>query len=391
MKFFLQSALLLIILPASSYAQSNYQQGYVVTLKDDTLQGYIDNKDWDSNPTAINFKTAITDRNPQKFTVKNISFFSVGGLSFEKYTGPISTDITNINKLSEGRDTSFRIDTVFLQILQKGKNVAFYSYSDDIRTRFYIGEKPDYIPVELVYRIYYDNNGASGSRTVNENTYLKQLFAMANKYRVLDDDLERVIQKANYLKDDLMSIVSRINDISKSEYEKSYVDHMQTDIYITAGLNIFTASPKPWASSYGLPSSTSVLPAFSIGINLIPKPNSDKVEFRAELLFTQSRYASVNLTEISIVPQGIYNFCHAKDLKIYIGFGFLITHNTHSGQYSVKSANGLSNSFMFKTGVKFHKRWEIFANTLTFPSGEFVNDSSLKAFDEQVGVMYHFN
>jgi hypothetical protein len=389
MKHFYKALLTLIILPALSYAQSNYQQGYVVTLKGDTLKGHIDNKDWDSNPTAINFKTVITDKNPQKFTVNNISFFSVGGLSFEKYTGPISTDIININNLSEGRDTSFRIDTVFLQILQKGKNVAIYSYSDDVRIRFYIGEKPDYKPVELVYRLYYDNNGASDRLTVNENTYLKQLFAMANKYGVLDDDLESVLQKANYSKDDLMGIVSKINNISKSEYEKNYTDHIKTDIFVTAGLNIFSASPKSWASSYGLPSSTSVLPAFSVGINLIPRPNSDKVEFRAELLFTQSNYNSVDLTEISFVPQGIYNFYHAKDLKIYVGFGFLITHNTYSDQYSV--FNGLSNSFMFKAGVKFGKRWEIFSNTRTFPSGQFVHDSSLNALSEQFGIMCHFN
>lgn len=391
MKHFYRVLLALFILPALSYAQSNYQQGNVVTLKGDTLHGYIDNKDWDSNPTAINFKSAITDKNPQKFTVNNISFFSVGGLSFKKYAGPISTDIININKLSEGRDTSFRIDTVFLQILQKGKNVAIYSYSDDVRTRFYIGEKPDYNPAELVYRIYYDNNGTSDRRTVYENTYLKQLYSIANKYGVLDDDLESFIQKASYSKDDLMSIVSRINNISKSEYEKSYVDHMQTDLYITAGLNIFSASPKSWASSYGLPSSTSVLPALSVGINLIPKPNSDKVEFRAELLFTQSSYDSVNQAEISMVPQGIYNFYHAKDLKIYVGFGFLFTYNIYSGQNSAQIFNGLSNSFMFKAGAKFHKRWEIFSNTRTFPSGQFVNDSSLKALSEQIGVMYHFN
>lgn len=387
MKHFYKALLTLIILPALSYAQSNYQQGYVVNLKGDTLHGFIDNKDWDSNPIAINFKTAIEDKNPQKFTVNDISFFNVGRLSFEKYAGPISTDIININKLSEGRDTSFRIDTVFLQILQKGKNVAIYSYSDDIRTRFYIGEKPDYKPVELVYRLYYDNNGDSDRKTINENTYLKQLFAMANKYGVLDDDLEGFIQKANYSKSDLLNIVSRINNISKSEYEKNYTDHMKTDFFVTAGLNIFSASPKSWASSYGLPSSTSVLPALSVGINLIPRPSSDKVEFRAELLFTQSSYASVDLTEISFVPQGIYNFYHAKDLKIYAGFGFLITHNT----YSDNIVGGLSNSFMFKAGVKFGNRWEVFSNTRTFPSGQFVNDSSLNALSEQLGIMCHFN
>ncbi len=139
-----------LLLPLTSNAQSNYKPGYAVTLKGDTLRGYIDNKDWDINPASINFKTSSTDNHTQKFTVSSISFFTVENMSFEKYAGPVSTDITDINRIANGRDTSYRIDTVFLRILQKGKNVALYSYSDDIKTRFYIGEKPDYAPVELV-------------------------------------------------------------------------------------------------------------------------------------------------------------------------------------------------------------------------------------------------
>jgi hypothetical protein len=168
------------------------------------------------------------------------------------------------------------------------------------------------------------------------------------------------------------------------------VDHTKTDVYVTAGLNIFSASPKSWARSSGLPSSTSVLPALSVGINLIPRPASDKVEFRAELLFTQSNYDSIDLTEISFVPQGIYNFYHAKNLKIYAGLGFLITHNTYSDNRG-NTGNGLNNSFMFKAGVKFGKRWEVFSNTRTFAGDQYVSDNSLKALCEQFGLLCHFN
>jgi hypothetical protein len=390
MRNFYKAFLAVILLPTLTYAQSNYKPGYVVNLKGDTIRGYINNKDWDSNPRTISFKKIVTDNNTQKFTTNDIGFFTVEGVSYQKYTGPISTDGTSIDKLSEGRDTSYRIDTVFLQILQKEKNVALYSYSDNIKSHFFISENPDFKPVELMYRIYYGNAdvAGNGNRTVYENTFLKQLFALANKYHVLDDELTSVIQKAGYNKGDIMAIVSRINNISKADYENKYTEHTSSDFYIGAAINIFSASPKPVARAYGYPSSTSVLPAFSVGINLIPRPKSDKVEFRAEMAFAESSYNSVNLSTISFVPQGIYNFYHSQDLKIYLGFGFLLTYNLYS---NLSAFNGVNDSFMFKAGAKFNNRWEVFANTLTFPSGEFVHDSSLKAFNEQIGLIYHFN
>jgi hypothetical protein len=42
MKFFYKVLLAVILLPAFSYAQSNYKPGYVVNLKGDTLRGFID-------------------------------------------------------------------------------------------------------------------------------------------------------------------------------------------------------------------------------------------------------------------------------------------------------------------------------------------------------------
>ena len=42
-KYFLVT---LLLLPLLSIAQSNYKSGYVVTLKGDTLRGYINYKEW---------------------------------------------------------------------------------------------------------------------------------------------------------------------------------------------------------------------------------------------------------------------------------------------------------------------------------------------------------
>src|SRR5579862_2109683 len=141
MKYFNKLFILIFLLPIVSIAQSNYKPGYVVDLKGDTIRGFIDLQEWDSSPTAISFKPVISAPKPQKLTVSDITFFNVDGLAiYKKYTSSISTDETNIAHLGTSRDTSYRVAPVFLKILQKGKNVALYQYTDDLKTRFYIGE-----------------------------------------------------------------------------------------------------------------------------------------------------------------------------------------------------------------------------------------------------------
>jgi len=56
MKYFYLPLLLLLLFPFFASAQSNYKPGYVVTLPDDTIHGFIDYKEWDKNPEKISFK-----------------------------------------------------------------------------------------------------------------------------------------------------------------------------------------------------------------------------------------------------------------------------------------------------------------------------------------------
>src|ERR1700740_3276837 len=186
--------LFVFVLPLFAVAQSNYRPGYVVNLKGDTVKGFIDYQAWDANPTSISFKPTLAAREKKTFSMGSMRSFGIEGIaSYQKFLCRISTDITDSRHIIEGRDTSFRIDSVFLKVLQKGKNLALYSYADNLKTRFYIGEAPDYKPTELTYRLYLDASNANGN-TVNENTYQKQLFALANKYSALDDKMTALLE-----------------------------------------------------------------------------------------------------------------------------------------------------------------------------------------------------
>jgi hypothetical protein len=226
MKHFYKAFLLIILLPLFSLAQGNYQPGLVVNLKGDTSHGFINYGEWESMPKNIYFKTDPNNP-PVKLSADKIKYFSVsvGYLSeYQSYKGHLTTDKTEINHLYVGRDTSFRIDTVFLKIIQKGKNIVLFSYSDNIKTRYFISKNLDDQPEELIYRIYFNSEDENGrDRTSYERTFMKQLSAVAAKLN--DATLNEMIIKADYSETDLINIAGRINGISDKELLKKSASH----------------------------------------------------------------------------------------------------------------------------------------------------------------------
>jgi hypothetical protein len=69
----------LLLAPAYCLAQSNFNPGYVITLKGDTLRGLIDYREWDNNPADIRFKANASGKT-ETFSVNNASEFEISGL-----------------------------------------------------------------------------------------------------------------------------------------------------------------------------------------------------------------------------------------------------------------------------------------------------------------------
>jgi len=416
----------LLLLPFFSAAQSNYRAGYVVTSKGDTVKGFIDYQAWDSNPTSISFKSALADQEKKTFSMGGMRSFSVTGIAaYKKFLCVISMDITDERHVIEGRDTSFRIDTVFLKVLQQGKNVTLYSYTDNMKTRYYVGEAPDYKPTELTYRLYIDREATNvAGNTVNENTYQKQLFALANKYNAMDDKMTQTLEDPYlyYREGDLLKIVSRINNISKAEFEQKYNGHSKISLYAGIGVNISSISSDS-QSSYSLGGGTghtSSLPSFDLGIDLVPDPNGGRVELRAEVSVNpttmDAKYklnvapysaaeASFNQLGIYFTPQVMYNFYNAPNFKFYLGFGYSLTYSSFSNPYFQAQNKADQNAgfpqesfnfqksntaFLFKAGFRIYRNLEIYADYYTSQSSSLAGYFALDTQNTVIGVNYFF-
>jgi hypothetical protein len=398
MKYFNKFLFTLLLFPLFSLAQTNYKPGYVVTLKGDTLRGFIDYREWDSNPDLINFKPAINEKN-RKLTPDDITFFNVNNLdSYVKYAGPVTMDATDPNHVGSGRDTSSKMAAIFLKVLQKGDRVTLYSYTDDIKTRFYIKEYADQNPVELIYRTYYDNSASNPNNgsSIDENTYLKQLLALGQKYNVLNDSFQWDIDHSFYNKGSILKMTSLINGISKTDFQKYYNDKTKLNLFVGVALNSTNSKPQGAYLAAGGISHTSNLPAASVGIDFFANPNTGNLIFRVELTVGENQYKSAYITKISPyiplnysytqlsvapTPQIIYNIYNADNFKIYAGLGMALTFYSYSkasfgsqdGKTPVSQItesdpynfNPFSTPILFEAGVKIGKNWGIGAEYLT--------------------------
>jgi len=417
---------LMLVLPLFTTAQSNYRPGYVVTTKGDTVKGFIDYQTWDNNPSSISFKSTATDREKRAFSIRDMTSFSIDGLAtYKKFVCFISTDITDPRHVIEGRDTSFRIDTVFLKVLQKGKNLALYSFTDILKTRFYIGEAPDYQPTELVYRLYIDRDATNiAGNTVNENTYQKQLFALANKYNAMDDKMTALLEDEflKYAVEDLQRIVSQINGFSKAEFEKKYRDRTQLSFYAGLFANS-SATSSASGSAYtsgGGHSSSSLLPGIVFGMTAEPNPGFSKVNFRLDVSVNSSKFndvyplkvipygqarATYNQLGIYFDPHVIFDIYSSPGFKFYLGLGASVSFNFYSDQYFESEGdntnpffpkepfyfNQVNVAFMVTGGFRIGSNLELYFSYFTPTTTTSGDYFALSNQVEQIGISYFFH
>jgi hypothetical protein len=396
----------------------------VVTLKGDTIKGFIDYREWDANPESIDFKNTLADKKISKYTADDIDYFDINKMdSFKRYSGHISTDATDPDKVGYGLDTNFRVASVFLHVLKKGNKLALYAYKDEIKTRYYVGEAPAYSPQELIYRRYLKQNAQDDpNQTATVNTYKRQLILLAQKYTELNN-LQLYIARADYNKGDIEDIVDKIDKTVSTNKEMISGGGKSVSISVGAGVNInntSTSSSAPFYTAGGGPH-TSYLPVGIFGVNFLANPATGKLQFRIEISVAASKFssmynskvypyepteASYNEMAFSLSPQIIYNFYNAENFKVFGGLGIVLSKynfsnpylgsQNHDGSESDIEANNpyffntFDDTFIFKAGVQFTKNLAIFASYQSGVSSTKGGYFQLSSTCEQVGLNYIF-
>ncbi|QEC79406.1 hypothetical protein [Mucilaginibacter ginsenosidivorax] len=407
----------LTLLPALTFAQSNFKPGYVVTLKGDTLRGEINQKEWFGNPKSVEFKSAA---GVKTYTVDDIGYFELLNSSiYQRYSGEISMDETNTSKLQTGVDSTQKQDVVFLRVEQNGPNVTLYSYIDAKKTRFFIGDNKTGQIKELVYRIYYLPD--HGVQTRIENIFIPQLYDLAIKYNPTSEKLKTEIENSAYNLPDLKSISQKLNNMFVDK--KTYGGKSAWKFFAGLGINatLFTTSNSGTSQGYkfyNAKNTTSVYPAVAAGVNLYPNPSVGKLIVRGEVMVTGAAYknsvdlyfnqpdipkSDFNVKEFLVIinPQVIYNIYNTANFKFFIdaGMSYAFVKTTGNSIYNSHLQTTIPNylslssgliSFPVKLGITVAKKVDIYISYSTPAAITNSRDYSIDATSIKAGINYEF-
>jgi len=312
-----------LAMPMLCAAQSNYLNGYIIKDNQDTLKGYVDYLGRIFTPAAIKFKKELNEKT-QGYTVEDCAGFGIDNKEyFERYTVNISQAYTRVSNLKEGLDTSFIKETVFLKVLSRGKNVTLFSYTDEIKERFYLKSNQDAVPYELFRAQYLEKNSYS---IKGDYRFRNQIRKEMSGHDGVGYYNPKKLELLRYEQEDLVKVVFAINGQKVPKVKPS-------GIRVFAGAGISASLPK--YSKNGVLGnddnvfSGSYVPMINGGLDVFLDPSKGKylLRFEAVLLnsknnITKGYYVhSFDQTSIVFAPQVVYNFYQKNKFQAYAGIG----------------------------------------------------------------------
>jgi hypothetical protein len=328
----------------------------VVTSQGDTLNGYINYREWNNNPEEFAFKSELTENQSRSFTSQTARHIVIQGYEvYEAHRVAISLDEVANGRLKEGMDTTTTTATVFLKLLLKGNQVNLYLFKDSIKERFYILEKGNISPVELGYKVYLENTNIATSAS-----YKQHLAALAVRQKVFT--LTQQIQSAGYVSSHLVKIIAKINGVTDSSISKTLEKAPKTRWFGSTGLNYATfvyegenelmidkISGTGFYQFKDQIVTHSYMPRFSAGLDVYLNPAVQRFIIRGELMlapsksevrthFQHANYSTnspaqeqlnvynLSLMTVGATPQIIFNAYNAENLKWYLGAGSALTY-----------------------------------------------------------------
>lgn len=200
MKFSLQIFVIILLFVSAgySYGGNKFFRGYVITLNNDTLHGYINYNNKKITPDQVLFKETL-DGSDMVFTPKSISEFRSAGEVFRSAIVKINQSQIKKSELTLSPDFQLIIDTVFLQVIILGNKELYYLKDSLGKESFYINQDSEYS--WLMYKKYLRNENGK-TLTVSNNSYIGQLLIYLRNCKSINP----VLSEAAYNYNDLLKV-----------------------------------------------------------------------------------------------------------------------------------------------------------------------------------------
>lgn len=290
-----------------SYCQENYQVGYIIDLKKDTLNGFIDYQNWEKNPKKIAFKTTI-EGSKTYYMPNSIVNFKVADEIYESAIVQIDNSSDKIGELTYSNKFAYTTDTVFLQTLVDGVKSLYYYHDENAKQHFFIKKNNAF--ETLSYKKYLKT--LEGKNFVRENnTYFAQLAS----YLADCSNIQEKIPKLKYEKDKIVKLFNEYYTcVGKETKFQKKKDKISTEIGVVAGMSIARAiiplgyyNPFPDAQ---LP--IVYYPCAGVSFNIILPRLRGRLSINNELLYvsyrTKKHYENnVSINDYTIIDAQLYH------------------------------------------------------------------------------------
>jgi len=174
------------------------QPGYIVILKNDTVRGFIDYRNWEKNPDKIEFSHPNKDRTTT-YTPQDIKSFEVGNEIYESGIVTMDNSPFKTEELSEEVKYNYITDTVFLQNLVKGDKSLYLFMDLNGKENFFTGNGSNF--ELLIYKRYLKRDDLGYLDLAEDKRFIGQLTLYLSDCRNLQSKLPDVKYEKKYLVD----------------------------------------------------------------------------------------------------------------------------------------------------------------------------------------------
>lgn len=207
---------LLVCIGIFSYAQTRFEQGYIINKNDERKEVLIKNVDWLNNPKSFEYKLD-EDSKIEIATIDAVKEFGVIGKSiYVNSTVQMDYSSEDLKSLSSDINPEFREETLFLKQLVKG-DANLYKYRRGEMIRYFFNSTNNPTIEQLVYKMYlpYPNHPDRIDYNKFYRTQILSNFKCASITKSL-------LSKTDYNDNNLTVLFEKINDCNNSNV--SFVD-----------------------------------------------------------------------------------------------------------------------------------------------------------------------
>lgn len=195
--------LLFSLVSASSYAQTNFVPGYVVSLKQDTLKGLVDYRGAIRNSKQIVFQ----DQNgvEQKYTAEELKAYGVEGNDYRSFSIPVAS------KLSKEKEEETK--SYFFKVLESGKVDLLYLRDEHDNDRYFITK--DKVTIQELTNNYTIREQDGVKRRLYDSKYLAALRLNLTGC----DRIDNLAIKVDFKEQPIRELIQKYNDCSNPREE----------------------------------------------------------------------------------------------------------------------------------------------------------------------------